>query len=429
MEGTLTKEAQVAGKGWKLPFFTIWTGQAFSLLGSKVAQFALIWWLTELTGSATVLSMASLVGLVPEIVLGPLAGAYVDRWNRRIVMIVADTFIALASLWLAYLFWIGSIQIWHVYVIMFVRSLGGSFHWPAMQASTSLMVPKERLTRVAGMNQTLHGLLNIFGAPLGALLMDLLPLHRVMLVDVGTAALAIGPLFFVHIPQPERKVKEHTEGRQQSIWADMHDGLRYVLGWPGLVILTASAMVLKVVLTPAFSLIPLLVKEHFGGDAAQLGLLEAVLGGGIVVGGLALSVWGGFRKKIYTMLLGTAGFSVAFVVWGIVPGDMFWVALVSGACLGLTLPLVDGPLMAILQSTVAPEIQGRVFTLFGSLILLTSPLGLSLAGPISDWLGLQIWYLVAGVLAMLLTLLFLLSPAARNIEENANGGMQAEPQA
>jgi DHA3 family macrolide efflux protein-like MFS transporter len=129
------------------------------------------------------------------------------------------------------------------------------------------------------------------------------------------------------------------------------------------------------------------------------------------------------------MLLGMAGFSVAFVVWGIVPGDMFWVALVSGACLGLTLPLVDGPLMAILQSTVAPEIQGRVFTLFGSLILLTSPLGLSLAGPISDWLGLQIWYLVAGVLAMVLALLFLLSPAARNIEENANGGMQADPHA
>jgi DHA3 family macrolide efflux protein-like MFS transporter len=429
VEGTLTKEAQVAGKGWKLPFFTIWTGQAFSLLGSKVAQFALIWWLTELTGSATVLSMASLVGLVPEIVLGPLAGAYVDRWNRRIVMIVADTFIALASLWLAYLFWIGSIQIWHVYVIMFVRSVGGSFHWPAMQASTSLMVPKEQLTRVAGMNQTLHGLLNIFGAPLGALLMDLLPLHRVMLVDVGTAALAIGPLFFVHIPQPERKVKEHTEGRQQSIWADMRDGMRYLLGWPGLVILTVSAMVLKVVLTPAFSLIPLLVKEHFGGDAAQLGLLEAVLGSGIVVGGLALSVWGGFRKKIHTMLVGMAGFSVAFVIWGIVPGDMFWVALVSGACLGLTLPLVDGPLMAILQSTVAPEIQGRVFTLFGSLTLLTSPLGLSLAGPISDWLGLQIWYLVAGALAMVLALLFLLSPTARNIEENANGGMQAEPQA
>ena len=419
MEGTATRSDQTGTSDWRPPFFTIWTGQAASLLGSKVAQFALIWWLTTRTGSATVLSMASLVGLVPEIVLGPLAGAYVDRWNRRIVMIVADTAIALASLWLAYLFWVDAIQLWHVYVIMFVRSIGGSFHWPAMQASTSLMVPKGQLTRVAGMNQTLHGLLDVFGAPLGALLMEVLPLHGVMMVDVGTAALAVAPLFFVHIPQPERTRAEQPDAPRQSIWADMREGLRYLLGWPGLVILTVVGMAFKIVLTPAFSLIPLLVKDHFGGDAAQLSLLEAVIGGGIVAGGLILSAWGGFRKKVYTMALGLIGIGVAFVIWGIVPEDMFWLTVFSGVGLGLMLPLVDGPLMAILQSTVAPELQGRVFTLFGSLIQLTSPIGLVMAGPISDWLGLEIWYTVAGVLAGGAALVFILVPAARNIEENA----------
>lgn len=407
--------------GWKRSFFTIWTGQAFSLLGSKIAQFALIWWLTDRTGSATVLATASLVGLIPEIALGPLAGAYVDRWNRRIVMIVADTGIALASLWLAYLFWIDAIQTWHVYAIMFVRSVGGSFHWPAMQASTSLMVPKEQLTRVAGMNQTLNGSLNVFGAPLGALFMSLLPLHGVMMVDVGTAALAIVPLFFVPIPQPRHTAKGENRSGQQSIWADIRDGMRYVLAWPGLLILTGVAMVFKIVLTPAFSLIPLLVKDHFGGDAAQLGLLEAAIGGGSIAGGLALSVWGGFRKKVYTMTVGAAGFALAFLAWGILPGELFGAAVVSGAVIGLMVPLIDGPLMAILQSTVSPEMQGRVFTLFGSVIWITSPLGLAMAGPISDWLGLQIWYLAGGVLTLLSGLVFLLIPAARDIEENANG--------
>jgi DHA3 family macrolide efflux protein-like MFS transporter len=291
-----------------------------------------------------------------------------------------------------------------------------------MHASTSLMVPKEQLTRVAGMNQTLNGLLNIFGAPLGALSMELLPLHGVMLVDVVTAALAVGPLFFVHIPQPERKEVEEGEAGTQSIWADMRDGLRYIWGWPGLVILTATVMAIKIVLTPAFSLIPLMVKDHFGGNAAQLGLLDAVVGCGFVAGGLILSVWGGFRRKMYTMVLGILGFSAAFAVWGMVPGNMFWAAVVSGALIGLTIPLIDGPLMAILQSTVAPEIQGRVFTLFGSLIGITSPLGLSLAGPISDWLGLQVWYVVAGLLGLAAASIFVLVPAARNIEENANGG-------
>jgi DHA3 family macrolide efflux protein-like MFS transporter len=290
------------------------------------------------------------------------------------------------------------------------------------------MVPKEQLTRVAGMNQTLNGLLNIFGAPLGALLMELLALHEVMLVDVVTAALAIGPLFFVNIPQPERKEADQEKAETQSVWADMREGLRYIWGWPGLVILTAAVMVIKIVLTPAFSLIPLMVKDHFGGNAAQLSLLDAVVGGGFVGGGLILSVWGGFGRKMYTMVLGILGFSVAFVVWGMVPGSMFWAAVVSGAVIGLTIPLIDGPLMAILQSTVDPEIQGRVFTLFGSLIGITSPIGLSLAGPISDWLGLQVWYLVAGVLGLMLASIFLFVPAARNIEENANGSTkEAEP--
>jgi DHA3 family macrolide efflux protein-like MFS transporter len=324
-------------------------------------------------------------------------------------------------LWLAYLFWIDAILIGHVYAIMFVRAVGGSFHWPAMQASTSLMVPKAQLTRVAGMNQTLNGSLNVFGAPLGALLMSLLPLHGVMLTDVATAALAIGPLFFVAIPQPRRAAAgKHASGKQ-SVWADLHDGLRYVLAWPGLLILTGTAMAFKIVLTPAFSLIPLLVKDHFGGGAAQLGLLEAVLGGGSIAGGLALSMWGGFRKKVYTMTLGAVGFALAFLIWGLLPGEMFWAAVASGAVIGLMVPLVDGPLMALLQSTVAPEMQGRVFTLFGSLIWITSPLGLALAGPISDWLGLQIWYAVGAVLALLSGLVFLLIPAARDIEENANG--------
>jgi DHA3 family macrolide efflux protein-like MFS transporter len=412
---------------WKRPFFTIWTGQAFSLLGSKVAQFALIWWLTERTGSATVLAMASLVGLLPEVVLGPLAGVYVDRWNRRIVMMVADTGVALASLWLAYLFWAGNIALWHVYVILALRAVGGIFHWTAMQASSSLMVPQEHLTRVAGMNQTLNGLLCIFGAPLGAFLMALLPMQGVMLVDVGTAALAVVPLFWVPIPQPKRAAKAGEEGSRQSIWADMGDGLRYGLNWPGLVVLTVAVMALKIVLTPAFALVPLLVQDHFGGDALQLGLLEAVLGGGTVAGGLILSVWGGFRKKVYTMILGIVGFAATFAIWGLAPADMFELAVVAGACVGLTVPLIDGPLMAILQSKVAPEMQGRVFTLFGSLIGITSPLGLSLAGPISDRLGLQVWYLVASGLSFAVASVFWFVPAARNLEENANGGArQAE---
>jgi DHA3 family macrolide efflux protein-like MFS transporter len=413
---------------WKLSFFTIWTGQAFSLIGSRVVQFALVWWLTQLTGSATVLATASMVALIPEIVLSPIAGAYVDRWNRRMVMIVADGMIALASLWLAYLFWVEAAQVWHVYVIMLGRAVGGSFHWPAMQASTSLMVPEKHLTRVAGLNQTLNGALSIVGPPLGALLMEVLLLYGVMLVDVGTAMLAILPLFFVHVPQPRRDDTGAKGAAKPSIWTDMQEGLRYILGWPGLMALIGVAMIVKIALTPAFSLVPLLVSEHFNGDAAQLSLLEAVSGVGIVLGGLILSVWGGFRRKIYTTMLGVVILGLGFVALGFTPGSLFWVALVSIFVIGLMIPLVDGPIMAILQGTVAPEMQGRVFTLMGSLLWITSPFSLAIAGPVSDRFGLQVWYLTAGTLCGVAGLSGFFVPAIVNVEENANRtGTEAEP--
>ena len=166
-----------------------------------------------------------MVMMIPHIFLGPIAGALVDRWNRRRIMIVADSIIALLSALLAVLFWIDGLQIWHVYVIMFLRALGGAFHGPAMQASTSLMVPKDQLTRVGGMNQTLYGIMSIVTPPLGAFLMELLPLHTIMAIDVITAAFAIGPLFFIHIPQPERKAADTASSPSQTL------GLARRCGW------------------------------------------------------------------------------------------------------------------------------------------------------------------------------------------------------
>ena len=404
---------------WRVPFFTIWTGQALSLVGSRVAQFALIWYLTQSTGSATVLATASMMALLPGIFLGPFIGALVDRWNRRVVMIVADSVIALAILWLAYLFWIDALQIWQIYAIMLVRAIGESFHWPAMSASTSLMVPKEHLARVAGINQALNGALNIVGPPLGALLMQVLPMQGIMMVDVVTAALAIGPLCFIFIPQPERAGE--NGGQKQSLWVDMWEGLRYLWGWSGMMVLIGFALVFKMALTPAFSLIPLLVSKHFGGDAAQLSLMDATAGVGIILGGLFLSVWGGFKRQIYTILTGVVIFSLSFVVLGLTPAGMFGLAMVSFFVIGAMLPLIDGPIMAIMQGSVAPEMQGRVFTLMGSLLNLTGPISLAFAGPVSDSLGLQSWYVAAGVLCGVFGLLGFFIPAIVNIEENNNG--------
>jgi DHA3 family macrolide efflux protein-like MFS transporter len=182
-------------------------------------------------------------------------------------------------------------------------------------------------------------------------------------------------------------------------------------------IIIGVVMVLKLAQTPAFSLLPLLVSKHFGGDAAQLSLLEAVMGVGTIVGGLVLSVWGGFRRKIYTTMLGLVVSGSSLVVLGLTPGGSFGIALAAISVVGLVMPLIDGPILAIVQAKVAPEMQGRVFTLLISLLGVTSPISLAIAGPVSDWLGLQIWYIVAGALCMATGLILSFVPAVVNIEE------------
>lgn len=401
---------------WAVSFFTIWIGQALSLVGSGVAGFALVWWLARQTNSATVLATATLVSMLPGVFLGPFTGALVDRWNRRWVMIVADTIIAFFSAWLAFLFWIHALQIWHVYAIMFVRALGGAFHWPAMQASTSLMVPKEQLSRVAGMNQALHGILNIITPPLGAFLMEVMPLYAIMAIDVVTAVLAVGPLFFVHVPQPERRKVE--KGGQPSLWNDVKEGFVYIWHWRGVFWVLVMATILNLLVNPGFSLMPILVRNHFHGEALQLGWMNSAWGLGVVLGGVTLSVWGGFRRKIYTSLLGLFGMGMGILVLGFAPTTAFWLGLVGMLLAGFMNPIVNGPFFAILQAVVAPEIQGRVFMVVGSMSAAASPLGMAIAGPVADWLGVQVWFVVGGITTFLMGIGMLFIPTVMHLEDH-----------
>jgi DHA3 family macrolide efflux protein-like MFS transporter len=415
-------------KNWRVRFFTIWGGQAVSLFGSHLVQFALVWYLTQETGSATVLATATLAGFLPQVVLGPLVGTLVDRWNRRWTMVGADAGIALATLLLAYLFAFDRVSISWIYLLLFVRSLGGGFHHPAMSAATTLMVPKDQLTRVQGLNQMLQGALGIVAAPLGALAVGLLSTQAILTIDVLTAGIAILPLLFIAIPEPVRNGGQPT-AEKPSFWSDFRAGFRYVLAWPGLLMLMLMATLLNFLLNPTGALMPLLVTEHFGGGAVQLGWLESSFGAGILAGGITLSVWGGFKKRIVTSMIGVIGLGLFFGMLGILPGTAFPWAIAVAFCAAFTIPLVNGPIQAIMQATVAPEMQGRVFTLAGSIASAMAPVGLILAGPLADTLGIRSWYVIAGAICVLTGLAGNFIPAVMTIEENRREAEPAAPEA
>jgi MFS transporter, DHA3 family, macrolide efflux protein len=386
---------------WMRPFFLIWAGQAFSILGSSIVQFALVWWLTRTTGSAAVLAAATFVAFVPEVLIMPFAGALVDRWNRRQVMIIADSSVALATLGLVLLFAQGLEQLWHVYLILFIRSVGTIFHWTAMQASTSLMVPKTHLARINGMNESLRGALKIISPPLAALLIGLLPMFNILTIDVITAAAAVTTLILVRIPQPERTAVEETFSAR-AVLADVALGFRYVRAWPGLAMILVVAALLNFFQAPSTTLLPLLVTQHFNGGVWQLSIAQSASWVGILAGGLVLGVWGGTRRRIYTTLAGITGIAMGVLLQAAAPAQWFFLGVFGFALAGFMIAMANGPLFAILQARVAPEMQGRVFALISTVSSAMVPLSMVVAGPLAEWIGVRTWYWIggAGILAL-----------------------------
>lgn len=410
---------QPARQQWAAKYFTIFAGQAVSLFGSGLVQFALVWYLTQKTGSATVLAAATLAAMLPQIVLGPLVGALVDRWNRRMIMIVADISIAASTAMLAYLFYTGRVEVWNIYLIILARAVGDIFHHSALGASNVLLVPSDQLTRVSGINQTLRAAINIVSPPTGALLLGFLPMQSILFIDVATALFGILPLLFLSIPQPVREMTE--EGKlKTSVLDDMKEGIQYIRSWPGLMAIIALALTCNFLLTPTGALMPLLVTKHFELGALEFGLMDSIWAFGMVIGGVWLSVWGGFKKKIVTAMVGIIGIGIGITIVGFAPANMFWLAVIGMTISGITNPIVNGPLGAIVQSAVKPEMQGRVMGVIMSLATIMTPLSLAFAGPVSDLIGIRTWYWVAGIITLLMGIGGFFTPIIMSVEQNKN---------
>ena len=395
-------------------FWIIFSGQGFSLFGTRLVQFSLVWWLTNQINSATVLATASLIALLPQIIIGPFAGVIVDRMDRRKIMIVADSMIALMIIGLAAVFAAGRIQIWHIYLVMFARSFGSSFHWPAFQASTSLMVEKEALSRVGGINQALRGLVNIAVPPLAAVLLEIIPIQSILAIDVVTAVIAILPLMVYSIPKQDTL---EVVLSPSLIYSDFKEGLAYIWNWTGLKFIWLLALVLKVLLVPAFSLLPLYIKDHFGGGAMEFAWVQSANGIGLIVGGLILGIWGGFNKKIITTMGAYCLAGAGFVAFGLVPSGMFTLGVAVTFLFSVVISIGDGSFFAMLQASVPSEMQGRILMISMSLATATGPIGLIMAGPLTDLLGIQVWFVGAGLALGLMSLASFFVPSVMSIED------------
>jgi MFS transporter, DHA3 family, macrolide efflux protein len=404
---------------WQPRYFTVFGGQALSLIGSALTQFVLIWWITKTTGSASALSVAGIMALLPQALLGPLGGTLADRYSRRVIMIVADAVSAVCMLVLIGLFASGQIQLWHVYTMMFIRSAMQAFQGPAVQASTAMLVPNSWLVRAAGLNQSLMGLMTVAAAPLGALALGFLPLQGALLIDVFTALLGIVPLFFWAIPQGRPDVV-------QSAWADFRQGLNLITGSPALLRFYLLIAAVVLVVMPTFTLTPLLVTRHFGLGVNSVALMEGLSGVGMIAGGLLATVivW---RSRIAAVLIAFAVSCAAVAFTALAPKELFWLAVLWWVVSGVAFSLGSAPQTAILQSIIPNHLQGRALSLLNTVMGLAGPVGLGLAAPLGTLIGVRGLFIWGGLLAAAVCLAGLFSKRLMRIETAPDLSLPADP--
>ncbi|HWR74938.1 MAG TPA: MFS transporter, partial [Bacteroidales bacterium] len=339
---------------WKRVFAIIWTGQLFSTLSSTVVGYAVIFWLSMETKSAEVLALATIAALMPQMIIGPFTGVFIDRWDRRRTMIAADIFIAVCSFIMAMMFITGDVKVPYIYVLLVMRSVGSAFHVPAMQASVPLMAPETELLRISGVNQVIQSLSIIAGPALAALLISVLNMTWALMFDVLGAMIAVVTLLMVHIPNPAKK----KDAPPPHVLREMLEGMRVIYSHRGLLWVFIIIVLAYFFIMPVSALFPLMTINHFGGGTYQMSFVEIAWGVGMLAGGALLGI-----KKIrvseITMINATfIVLGLTFALSGVLPASGFWIFAGLTLIGGITMSIYSGAFMVVMQTTIEPELLG-----------------------------------------------------------------------
>ena len=394
---------------WKQKFAVLWVGQALSILTSMLSQYALIWYLTDLTGSSTVLSLATMAALLPQGILSLFTGAFADRFDRRTIMIAADGAIGAISLVLALMAWRAPLTPGPILLVAALRSVGGAFHAPCLQAVTPLIAPPEALTRCAGWSQGIQTVSMLISPALAAALYAAVPLHWIILMDTLGAVFAICGLLLARLPA----LKVGDAGQKLRLWQDTREGFAVLRSHRWLWQLCLICALFSVAFMPVSALFPLMSMQYFGREAAAAALVETAFSVGMLAGSVLLGLWGGGKDKILTMTAAVLAMGGALAVTGVLPPSGFWWFAGLSLLMGVTCPFFNSVFMALIPERVEAQYLGRVLGLSGAMMTLASPIGLGATALLAEHTGLTLWFLLAGVVTLLCGGLMLLFPAVR----------------
>jgi MFS family permease len=362
-------------------FYVIWFGQIISLLGTAMANFGMTIWAYEQTGQATALALIGFFFVTPMVVLSPLAGAIVDRSNRRLMMMVSDLAAGLTTIVQLTLLLTGNLQIWHLYVTAFVAGTFQTFQWPAFSAAITMMLPKEQYGRANGLLELAGSASGIFAPLLAGALLAPLGLPGLLVIDIVTFVFAIGALLFVHIPQPE--ATEEGLAAQGNLWQESLYGFRYIRARPSLLGLQSVFSIGNFFAVIGWTLMAPMILARTGNNEVVFGTVQSAGAIGGVVGGLAMSAWGGTKRKIHGVLGGWILTSLSGqVLLGLGTNLPVWA--VASFAFAFFAPVINASNQSIWQAKVAPDVQGRVFSVRRLIAWVVAPLARLISGPLAD---------------------------------------------
>ena len=427
-------------------FTVVWVGQVISMLGTGMTRFALGIWAWNLTGRATPLALVALASFGPGVILSPIAGALVDRWNRKLVMMLSDFAAGLSTIALFILFATGNLQIWHIIVAGAFASAFESFQFPAYSAAITMMIDKDQYARASGMMSIVESASGIFSPLLAGMILGYAAvasntdagIRIIMMIDIVSFLAAIGAVLLVHIPQPART--DTPLPGLSGLISEIGYGFDYISKRPSLLGLQLVFFFINLVGTFSFVVLAPMILARTNSDAPALAAVQTAAGFGGLVGGILLSIWGGPKRKTNGVLGGMLLESIfGATLMGLARALPIW--MIASFMSSFFIPIINGSNQAIWQSKVAPEIQGRVFSTRRWIAQITAPVAMLIAGPAADLIfepamrpggslsgtfgpllgtgpgaGMSIMFLIAGTLGMIVAITGFLTPFVRNAE-------------
>ncbi|MEG0990871.1 MAG: MFS transporter [Gordonibacter sp.] len=400
-------------KRWLAIIATIWGGQAVSMITSYAAGYAVVWYITETTGSALMLAAAAICAYLPQGLLSPFGGVIADKHNRKTVMIVADLGIGVVSLGLGFAILFGQVSFALLMILVIVRSIGQAFHGPAMLASMPLLVPEKHLLRINTLDQLLMSVASIGAPAFGIFLYTTLGFHSVLFLDFFGAIAAVAGLALAKIPTVVDKT-----AFEQHVFANLRDGWKALSANRGLVILIAGITIGMVTFAPLGAIFPLMTFDHFSGDGYMASIVEAAFGVGMIAGSVLLMTWGGGKGQKMARLIAIAAVVVGATTaaCGFLSPDMFVGFVVLCSIMAIACSWFNGPLITLVQRLVPEEKTGRALGLTTAAMGLASPIGIALGGMLAEAVGVAAFFVVDGLICLVLGLVLYLPKSVRALD-------------